>query len=80
MGYFTFHDCDFRLSTPNRAFRHFELCLSEQLGLRAYMNGGWYSITLAEKYLQDLVYDTMPIVEKDLINRYLLSNLHSDYA
>ena len=53
MGYFTFHDCDFRLVAPNRAFRHFELCLSEQFGLRAYMNGGWYSITPAEKYLQE---------------------------
>ena len=79
-GCFTFHGCDFRLAASNRAFRHFELCLSEQSGLRAYMNGSWHSVTLAEKYLQDLVYDSMPNVEKDLINRYLLSNLHSNCA
>lgn len=79
-GYFTFHGCDFRLAAPNRAFRHFELCLSEKFGLRAYMDGGWYAVTLAENRFQSRGYDTMPVVEKELINRYLLCDLHSACA
>lgn len=80
MGYFTFHECDFRLMSPLRAYKTFELCLSEQFGVRAFMDGKWYPVTLAEKCLQDVRGDRMPIVEKDLISRYLLSDLHSEYA
>lgn len=79
-GYFIFHECDFRLVAPQRAFRHFELCLSEAFGLRAYMDGRWYPVELAEGLLQDVRGDKMPLVEKDLISRYLLSDLHSEYA
>ena len=58
----------------------FELCLSEQFGLRAYMHGRWFPVELAVGYLQDVRGDKMPAVEKDLIARFLLSDLHCDYA
>lgn len=80
MGFFTFHDCDFRLGSPLRACKNFELCLSEQFGIRAFMDGKWYPVELAEPFLQDVRGDKMPQVEKDLIGRYLLSDLHSEYA
>lgn len=80
MGYFIFHGCDFRLVAPQRAYRKFELCLSEAFGLRAYIDGRWYAVELDRGFLQDVRGDTMPIVEKDLIARYLLSDLHSEYA
>ena len=79
-GYFVFHECDFRLQAPQRAYRKFELCLSEAYGLRAYLDGRWYPVELADGILQDDRGDRMPIVEKDLIARYLLSDLHSEYA
>lgn len=77
LGYFVFHDCDFRLAAPLRAYKHFELCLSEQFGLRAYMGGSYYPVELAEPFLQDVRGDKMPKVEKDLIKRYLLSDLRT---
>jgi hypothetical protein len=80
MGYFTFHDCDFRLGSPLRAFKNFELCLSEQYGIRAYMDGAYYPVELAEDCLQDVRGDKMPIVEKDLIGRYLLSDMRTMLA
>ena len=80
MGFFMFHDCDFRLVAPQRAFRKFELCLSEAFGLRAYIDGRWYAVEVSSGILQDVRGDKMPIVEKDLIARYLLSDLHSEYA
>ena len=80
MGYFLFHECEFRLLAPARSYVHFELCLSEQFGIRAYMGGRWFAVELASGILQDVRGDRMPIVEKDLIARYLLSDLHSEYA
>lgn len=79
-GYFTFHDCDFRLIAPARSYVNFELCLSEQFGIRAYMGGRWFPVELAVGYLQDVRGDEMPAVEKDLISRFLLADLHRDYA
>lgn len=79
-GYFSFHDCDFILNAPYKACKRFELCLSEQDGVVAYMHNEWYSVSLAQDYLQDLAQDKMPQVEKDLIGRYLLNNIHTDYA
>lgn len=75
MGFFIFHDCDFRLVAPLRAHKDFELCLSEDFGIRAYMGGKWYPVELVEGYLQDVRGDKMPIVEKDLITRYLKLDL-----
>lgn len=80
MGYFTFHDCDFRLCSPLRAFKKFEFCLSEQYGIRAYMDGAYYPVELAEGCIQDTISDKMPIVEKRLIARYLLSDIRSMLA
>jgi hypothetical protein len=79
-GYFMFHDCDFRLIAPSRSYVDFELCLSEQFGLRAYMRGRWFPVELCVGYLQDVRGDKMPAVEKDLIARFLLADLHRDYA
>lgn len=80
LGFFSFHECDFRLVAPLRAHKDFELCLSEQFGIRAFMDGRWYPVELSAGYLQDVRGDKMPQVEKDLIARYLLSDLHSEYA
>ena len=80
LGFFTFHDCDFRLVAPLRAYKNFELCLSEQFGLRAFMGGKWYPVELAEPCLQDVRGDRMPVVEKDLIARYLLSDMRAMLA
>jgi hypothetical protein len=78
MGFFTFHDCDFRLVAPARSYKSFELCLSERFGLRAFMGGKWYAVELAERFLQDVRGDYMPKVEKDLIARFLLKDLRAD--
>ena len=80
MGFFNFHDCDFRLVAPARSYKSFELCLSERFGLRAFMAGKWYDVELAERFLQDVRGDYMPKVEKDLIARFLLKDLRADYA
>jgi transposase len=80
MGYFTFHDCDFRLCAPLRAFKKFELCLSEQFGIKAYMDGAYYPVELAEGIIQDTITDKMPIVEKELISRYLSASLREGIA
>ena len=77
MGYFSFHDCDFRLVAPARSYKSFEFCLSERFGLRAFMAGKWYDVELAERFLQDVRGDYMPKVEKDLISRFLLKDLRA---
>lgn len=77
MGYFSFHECDFRLVAPARSYKNFELCLSERFGLRAFMAGKWYDVVLAEGLVQDVRGDKMPIVEKDLIARFLLKDLRA---
>ena len=80
LGFFTFHDCDFRLVAPLRAYKNFELCLSEGFGVRAFMDGKWYPVELAEPFIQDTITDMMPHVEKDLISRYLLSDMRAMLA
>ena len=80
LGYFTFHDCDFRLVAPLRAYKNFELCLSEQFGIRAFMDGKWFPVELAEDCLQVVRGESMPIVEQDLIGRYLLSDVRAMLA
>lgn len=77
MGYFSFHECDFRLVAPARSYKNFELCLSERFGLRAFMAGKWYDVELVEDLVQDVRGDKMPIVEKDLIGRFLLKDLRA---
>ena len=57
----------------------FTLCLSENYGLRAYRNGKYYDVELAEP-MCDCVGDPMPAVEKDLIYRYFYADRHSGRA
>jgi len=74
-GMFLFHDNYFELCAPRKSCVTFILCLSEQFGLKGYMNGRFYDIKLYDD-LSDTIYHSMPDVEKDLISRYLLNNLH----
>lgn len=72
-GEFIFHGYLFHLEADRAACRDFMLCLSEKTGIRAFMDGKYYPVTLAEP-LTDCVGDSMPQVEKDLIERYLLKS------
>ena len=73
-GVFLFHDHYFELQAPRKSHVHFILCLSEQFGIKAFMNNRFYDVTLCD-VLSDTITHTMPEVEKDLISRYLLSDL-----
>ena len=73
-GVFLFHDHYFELQAPRKAHVHFILCMSEQFGIKAFMNNRFYDVTLCD-VLSDTITHTMPEVEKDLISRYLLSDL-----
>jgi len=73
-GVFLFHDHYFELQAPRKSHVHFILCLSEQFGIKAYMNNRFYTVTLCD-VLSDTITHYMPDVEKDLISRYLLSDL-----
>lgn len=73
-GVFLFHDHYFELQAPRKSHVHFILCMSENFGLKAYMNNRFYDVTLCD-VLSDTITHTMPEVEKDLISRYLLSDL-----
>ena len=73
-GVFLFHDHYFELQAPRKSHVHFILCMSESFGLKAYMNNRFYDVTLCD-VLSDTITHTMPEVEKDLISRYLLSDL-----
>jgi hypothetical protein len=48
--------------------------MSEQFGIKAFMNNRFYDVTLCD-VLSDTITHTMQEVEKDLISRYLLSDL-----
>lgn len=72
-GEFVFHGFLFHLEADRAACRDFTLCLSEQTGIRAFMDEKFYPVTLAEP-LADCIGDPMPQVEKDLIVRYLLKS------
>ena len=78
-GHFTYHGYMFRLVSARAACVPFTLCLSEDYGLRAYRNGRYYGVELAEP-LCDCVGDPMPAVEKDLIYRYLYADRHGGRA
>lgn len=72
-GEFTFHGFLFHLEARRAACRDFILCLSEKTGIRAFMGGKYYPVTLKEPFT-DCIGDPMPQVEKDLIARYLLES------
>ena len=57
-GTFIYHGEKFRVNLP---FKKFTLCISETLGVKAYYNGRYYDVELAEP-LQDTISDSMPIV------------------
>lgn len=73
-GVFLFHDHYFELRAPRKSHVNFILCMSENFGLKAYMNNRFYDVVLCD-VLSDTITHTMPEVEKDLISRYLLSDL-----
>lgn len=75
-GVFLFHDHYFSLCSPRKSCVYFTLCLSESFGLKAFINGKFYNVELCD-VLSDTVTHVMPEVEKDLISRYLLNDLHS---
>lgn len=75
-GVFLFHDHYFELQSPRKSCVKFTLCLSESFGLKAYINGTFYPVTLCDT-LSSVRCGTMPMVEQDLISRYLLNDLHS---
>lgn len=78
-GSFVYHGYKFRLEAARSACVKFTLCLSESWGLRAYMGGVYYGVELAEP-ICDVAGDSMPIVEKDLLYRYLYADTHSGRA
>ena len=73
-GVFLFHDHYFELQAPRKSHVHFILCMSEQFGIKAFMNNRFYDVVLCD-VLSDTITHSMPEVEKDLISRYLLSDL-----
>lgn len=78
-GYFVYHGYKFKLLAARAACVQFTLCLSECYGLRAYIGKKYYGVELAEP-LSDAVGDSMPIVEKELLYRYLYADTHSGRA
>lgn len=77
-GVFLFHDHYFELCSPRKSCVHFTLCLSEQYGLKGFYQGSFYDVKLCDNIVTDVIGDKMPQVEKDLIARYLLNDLHSN--
>lgn len=73
-GVFLFHDHYFELQAPRKSHVNFILCMSEQFGIKAFMNNRFYDVALCD-VLSNTVTKKMPDVEQDLISRYLLSDL-----
>lgn len=78
-GTFTYHGYKFRLIARRSACVDFTFCLSENFGLKAFINDNYYDVELCEP-ICDVVGDPMTQVEKDLIYRYLLADKHSGRA
>lgn len=76
-GYFVFHSHDFKLLAPRPAHQKFTLLLSEQFGIKALLDGKYYDVELCDTF-NDSLANKMPQVEKDLIDRYLMNDLHND--
>lgn len=72
-GTFVFHGFTFHLDSAFTACKKFELCLSESFGIKAFMGGKMYDVSLVDEW-QECVDDKMPRVEKDLVEKYLLSD------
>lgn len=76
-GVFLFHDHYFEIEAPRKSCVKFTLCLSESFGLKAFINGRFYPVVMCDT-LSQVRCGTMPMVEQDLISRYLLNDLHSE--
>ena len=76
-GVFVFHDHYFELQSPRKCCVRFTLCLSESFGLKAFINGTFYPVILCDTLSGSVSSYSMPMVEQDLISRYLLNDLHS---
>ena len=76
-GVFLFHDHYFELVAPRKSCIKFTLCLSESFGLKAYINGVFYDVILCDTLSGSSSSYSMPMVEQDLISRYLLNDLHA---
>lgn len=74
-GSFVYHGYKFNLLSARSSCVRFTLCLSENYGLRAYRDGKYYDVELAEP-MCDCIGDPMPAVEKDLIYRYFYADRH----
>ena len=72
-GTFVFHGFTFHLDAPRAACRSFTLCMSERDGVRAYIGGKYYPVTLVDPLI-DCIDDVMSQVEKELVARYCLGN------
>lgn len=78
-GTFIYHGYKFRVLSNRAACVRFTFCLSESFGLKCFLNGHYYDVELCEP-LCDVVGDSMPIVEKELIYRYFYADKHSGRA
>ena len=76
-GVFLFHDHYFELNCPRRCHVKFTLCLSESFGLKGFYEGKFYPVSLCDVLSGSSSSYSMPMVEQDLIARYLLNDLHS---
>ena len=76
-GVFVFHDHYFELQSPRKCCVRFTLCLSESFGLKAFINGTFYPVILCDTLSGSVSSYSMPMVEQDLIARYMLNDLHS---
>ena len=75
-GVFLFHDHYFELHSPRRCHVKFTLCLSESFGLKGFYEGKFYPVSLCDVLSGSSSSYSMPMVEQDLIARYLLNDLH----
>ena len=78
-GSFIYHGYNFGLVASRAACVPLTLCLNERYGLRAVVAGRYYPVELREP-LCDVVGDSMPYVEKELIRDYLMSDKHDNRA
>ena len=76
-GHFIYHGYKFFLLSSRASCVRFTLCLSERFGIKAYRNGKYYDVELAEP-LCDIIGDSMPQVEKNLIYRYFYADTHNN--
>lgn len=78
-GSFVYHGYKFGVVAARSACIEFTLCLNARYGIKAYRGGKYYPVELREE-LGDVVGDRLSIVEKSLIEEYLLSDTHERRA